>query len=280
MDQVIYGDVLFVINFAMDFLALYLTGTILRLRRRTWLTVLAASIGALYAVVSLFADGHPLLSAAVSVGVSFVMCYTAYGGRMLPASTAVFIGVSFMLGGSITALYGFMNRSRHVLIDGEISTLYSDIPPDVLIMLAFISAVLSIIIGRFRGKRHCTAEITVTVGGRMSRFEALSDSGNLLREPISGLPVVVASPAIMRELIPEELFDSFAGCRFDDVAVRNIQLARKMRMIPASSVTDTALLPGLKCDSLTVDGIEREGVIACGKLDGRQAVVPETIVNE
>ena len=277
MSQVIYGDVLFVINFAMDFLSLYLTGSLLSLRRRTLHLVLAASLGALYAVVSVFAGGNELISFAVSAAVSVLMCYTAYGGRRIIGTSAVFIGVSFMLGGSITALYGIINKSRHVLINGEIGTLYSEIPPMWLIILAAVSALISCIWGRLRSKRRRTVEVSVITAGRCAKFEALSDSGNLLREPISGLPVIAVSPDIMRELVPDDIYSPFSECDLSGLAERDLHFARRVRLIPASSVTENALLPAVRCDKIIIDGCERDGLLALGKLPGREAVVPEVL---
>ena len=54
MEQVIYADVLFAVNFSMDFLSLYLTGKVFRARMRPVPLTLAAGIGALYGTASLF----------------------------------------------------------------------------------------------------------------------------------------------------------------------------------------------------------------------------------
>nr|MBQ4318202.1 sigma-E processing peptidase SpoIIGA [Clostridia bacterium] len=278
MTQIIYGDVLFVINLAMDYLALYLTAGLLGVKKRTLRMLTAAAVGALYAVIGLIMPGNTWVTALLSAAVSLLMCYTAYGSRRLIRSAIVFCGVNFMLGGSVTALYGLINRSRHVLINGEVSTLYGELPPMWLVMLAAVSAVLSYLWGRIRTKRNKTVRVTADADSMHAEFDGISDSGNLLREPISGLPVVVVSPDIMRELVPCDLFGMFESGDIGSLTEKSPHLARRMRVIPASTVTDSALLPALKCDRILVDGIEREGLVACGRLNGRQAVVPEIMV--
>jgi len=275
MQQIIYGDVLFLLNFAMDFLSLYICGGILKRRHRTWHLVLAACLGSVYAVASLFASGNRVLTVITSIAAAVLMCYVAYGGKGVVSVSVVFGAVNFMLGGGITALYGFMSEHRNVLVNGEVSTIYSDIPPSMLIGAALISALISMVFGRIRSKSRRSTAVRAEAFGRSVAFDALVDTGNLLREPISGLPAVVVSREIMAEILPPGTLDSFCACSVEQLTDSCPELARKTRLIPASSVTDTALLPAVRCDRVTFDGIEREVVLACGKLEGKCAVAPE-----
>ena len=52
MEQVVYGDVLFIINFSMDFLSLYVTAKFIHLRLRLVPAIAAAAIGAVYGVAA------------------------------------------------------------------------------------------------------------------------------------------------------------------------------------------------------------------------------------
>ena len=84
----------------------------------------------------------------------------------------------------------------------------------------------------------------------------------------------------MRELVPEVTYSFFSQHNIDSLYSSDPTFAKRIRMIPTSSITDSAqLLVGVKCDRLTVDGIEYEAVIAGGKLPGRQAIVPDILVN-
>jgi len=278
MTQIIYGDVLFVINLAMDYLALYLTGTLLGLKKHSLKLVISAAIGALYAVAGVILEGNVWVSAILSAAVSLLMCYTAYGKCRMFTVSIVFCGVNFMLGGAITALYGMIYSSKKVLINGDVSTIYTELPPGWLIILAAVSALISYIWGRARSKRHKIVHVAAYADAMQAEFDGISDSGNLLRDPISGLPVVVVSPDVMRGLVPDTLFGAFEACDLGRLAEKSPKFAGRIRIIPASTVTDKTLLPALRCDRILVDGIEREGLVACGKLSGRQAVVPEIMV--
>ena len=46
-------------------------------------------------------------------------------------------------------------------------------------------------------------ELCVAAGGNTTRFQALIDTGNRLREPISGLPVLIAEEHLLSKILPE-----------------------------------------------------------------------------
>ena len=53
--------------------------------------------------------------------------------------------------------------------------------------------------------------IRLNVNGKTARFDALVDTGNRLREPLSGLPVLVAEEALVRSVLPD---DGYRELRF------------------------------------------------------------------
>ena len=57
MKQTLYGDVLFLVNFSMDFLTLYITALILHRSVKKRRFVLSAAIGGVYGVAACFMGG-------------------------------------------------------------------------------------------------------------------------------------------------------------------------------------------------------------------------------
>ena len=49
----------------------------------------------------------------------------------------------------------------------------------------------------------CQVSLCLAVGDKTARFPALIDTGNRLREPLSGLPVLIAEAALLRDVLPE-----------------------------------------------------------------------------
>jgi hypothetical protein len=73
---------------------------------------------------------------------------------------------------------------------------------------------------------------------------ALRDTGNTLRDPITGEAVTVLSPALGEKLgIPEEVLRDPAGAMLPG-----------LRLIPARTVGGGGLLAAVRCDSVTIGG--------------------------
>lgn len=135
------------------------------------------------------------------------------------------------------------------------------IPPDRTGKSGWIAAalasglLLSTLLLNARRQRLTTWEVTVylVLGSRNVHFRALIDTGNRLREPISGQPVLIAESSLLGELLKDETdsvtfrnvaFGALGGSgmircfRPDTVLIR-----RDNRLIPAPSVW-VAIYPG------------------------------------
>ena len=77
--QIIYPDVLLVVNFCMDYIALYLCGVFVHTIKRKKLLFLSALLGGVYSVVCIFVSGNSLFNFVLNVSVSLLLCYITYG---------------------------------------------------------------------------------------------------------------------------------------------------------------------------------------------------------
>ena len=93
-----------------------------------------------------------------------------------------------------------------------------------------------------RGRQFLT--MTVTYEGRTAAVRALRDTGNTLRDPITGEAVAVLSPEVGEKLgIPAQMLRDPVGA-----AVPGI------RLIPAKTVGGGGLLAALQCQRVEVGG--------------------------
>ncbi len=266
MNQILYGDVLFFVNFTMDFLTLYVTAQILHRKVRPLRMAVASAIGAIYGVAACFMGGWLLFQIAVNVAVSLLMCYVAFAERILPCC-ALFYGSGCLLGGVMTAVYGFVNRlsiSESIASDGSYRTLSGEIPLGWMAVVAGITGAAAIAGGRY-GKRKRTAKdclLTVTQGHAKITLHGILDSGNLLTDPISSYPVIVVTEAALLPLLPDKLHHALTA--EDPTAITRLppSLARKVRLIPSHSVAGSALLPAFLPDALLVNGVEKDALLA------------------
>ena len=95
-----------------------------------------------------------------------------------------------------------------------------------------------------RGRGQEKVPITVTYRGRSIRALALRDTGNTLRDPITGETVTVLSPELAGQLgIPAAAVREPASA-----------LLPGLRLIPARTVGGGGLLAAVRCESVTIGG--------------------------
>lgn len=260
--EVIYADVYFIVNLSMDFLALFIAAKLRRLKVRALRTLFASAVGAGYAVAELFIGGR-LLPALLALAIPVLMCFIAFGfGKPghFTLNVITFWLVSWLMGGLLTAVYyvaGKIFESKKIYINGRTEVLYSDIPFWVIIAIALSCAAITLIWNRLAEKRRLAARAHLTVENDGVRIEeeGLCDSGNLLTEPIGGLPVIILSPDLMSALLPLGVESLMNGDSADML---------KVRIIPYNTVSGNGILYGCIPDRLTVNGVERRACICSG----------------
>lgn len=263
MTETIYGDVLFIINFSMDFLSLYITGKIMKIKPRAWRMILSASVGGIYGVASLFFYMNGVFVMMLNIVCAILMCFIAFfKGKIAQVllSGAVFYGVGMLLGGIMTLIYSKLGKyTGYISIGGSIATVFGEIPLWLFAVLACISAVITFFLGRiFKSKQSVTsAEVMIRFGEKTAIIECLVDSGNLLCEPISGTPVIFIS-VNAADIVPERLLCVMreGGATFD------IDIMKKIRFVPTSSLGGEKMTVCAVPDSCTVKGEERRALIA------------------
>ena len=288
--QTVYVDLFFLVNFSMDFLCLFLTARLLHRRFPTVRALLAAGLGGLYADLSLFLPTSVLWGMALDGLVCLVLCWIVFHQRgrwrtvLLPA--AVFVAVSMVLGGCMTALFYFFNRLP--ALEGIEQAEGDGISVWVFALLALISGAITLLGGRFFGGRvsRRNARITVSYHGKTVRLQAMTDSGNLLREPMSGRPCIVADVGAMAAVLPRELIA--AARQNDPTLVGGLapHHGKNVRLIPTRTASGEGMLLGIRVDRIVIEGEKRsrevEAMIALadlgGNAEGNDALLPPQLL--
>ena len=163
--------------------------------------LLAALLGGLYAVLAALPQLNALRLLPVQAAAALVLTRAAMppgrsGGQILPAglllAAAVFLGGALQLWGPDRGL----SPAASLLLGGTTGG---------IALCALLTR---------RAKRLVTWEVMVCAANDRGsvRFTALVDTGNRLREPLSGLPVLIAEEALLRPLLPRD-FDAVGAAR-------------------------------------------------------------------
>ena len=287
MEEEIYGDVLFIVNFSMDFLSLFMVGRLLHLRMRAFRVVLGASAGAAYGVAELLLDTGAFVSFLLTAAVMLVMCLIAFGlqrARRFLMTVLLFCGLNMLVGGAMTAAFVRLGAYDHYIsVGGDIHTVYGDMPVWLFAVLASLSALFTYLLGRIfrRARAARVCEIRVTVAGKEGALHGLVDSGNLACEPLSGTPVVFVK-AHAASFFPAELLLAMRMGLASSNAAERVRL----RFIPTGTVAGEGLMLAAVPERvrLCIDGAweDRQALVAVdfsdGDFGGFAALIPEILL--
>ncbi len=289
MEQTIYGDIFFLINFSMDFLSLYITGAIMHRKIRTAPLALACTIGAAYSVITLLYIGNKTLSIITDIAVSLLMCYIAYKSERIFGyikTALLFYTVSFSLGGGMTAIYYALNRlseRKMIYINGDIGSLSSDIPTAWLLVCVLISTAVTVLGGFIskRRKRAVSVPLEIEYRGAKTELCGFCDSGNFLFDPIGSRPVIVTFVSEIEGILDKKMADILRSGDIERIPELDMSDISRIRVIPVSSVGHKGLIIGFIPDRVTVCGIERSVCIGVdsgeGSSDAHRAIVPAVL---
>ena len=201
---VVYLDRVLLLNLLVDYLLLLTTAQLAGIPLRRGRLALCAAVGALYAG-AVFLPGLSWLS--------HPLCRTAGGAAMALAAwrreahpwrlTALFFLLAGGLGGLVLAL-GLASGS----VAAYVGRLYrAEISWPVLLGAALGFFELLHLVFR-QAARHGGGEImdaTISIGGQSRAVRVLHDTGNTLRSPVTGQPVLVLEQTSLGGLLPPEV---------------------------------------------------------------------------
>lgn len=255
MEQTVYVDIFFLINFSMDFLSLFLVARLLDKKVALLRFILSATIGGIYACIALFLPFSGLFSFLIDAFACIVMTFIAIGKRRLIKDTFVFSlvfgAVSILLGGAMTALFHLFNKIGLDKLFGN-NEGGDGISVWLFAILAIISGAISVIGGRFFKRRSARRQGTLEINyvGATVRLPCLLDTGNLLREPISRLPCIVVDGDSVRKLFPRSFVDAIK--KGDITKLRDREMTR-VRMIPVNTAMGETVMYGIRVDYVSLD---------------------------
>ncbi len=250
----VYIDLYVLINFSMDLLCLMTVGSLLHRRVQRLRAILAAVLGGLYAAASLLLGLDGVFGFVCDAGVAILLCVIAFHTRGERPRTAlkcaaVFVLVSMLLGGVMTGLYSLLNR-LHLPLE----TLQGDgLSVWIFALLTAVAGVATARGGAFLGFSKKTSHVTVHAAlfGHLVELRAMVDSGNLLRDPVSGKSVIVADLERVKSALPPDLVHAFQNG--DPLSwLSTYENAKRARPIPTQSATGQSILLALVPDSLTL----------------------------
>ena len=254
MEAVVYADILFLINFMINIILLKITEIFSKQRFPAFRQCIAGAFGALYAIFMFLPHTKIFYIFPFKMTVSLIMVIIATPRAGIIKTVkicSIFYLVAFTFAGILLALIYFTGNSSPKLYGG---IFYFDISLTTLIISSvFAYIVLQISSSIFaRNKNLGLKKLKVCMNGRECILTALSDTGNLLTDPISCSPVIIAEKNHILPLFPDGV---------PDIETKQISYS-KLRIIPYSSLgNDSGIMTGFVPDALIIDGRKISDII-------------------
>lgn len=263
----IYIDVILLENICMNYIILFATGLINKVNIKQIRIIIASFIGSVYAVLSFMSILEIYSSFILKVILSVVMIYVAFkpkNFKILFKQLIVFYLVSFAFGGCAFALLYFIRPQDILMKNGLLTGTY---PIKIALLggiVGFVIVNIAFKIVKTRiSKKDMFCNIEIIFNEKSSNIKALIDTGNLLKDPISCMPVIVVEANSLKQVIPEEIIINLSkiigGDNYEVINNISQEYISKFRVIPFSSLgKQNGLLLGFKADRIIVSTDENE----------------------
>ena len=263
----VYLDIILLENLCINCIILLATALINKNTISIIRILLSSFIGSIYAVVVYLSIAKVFSNIILKILLSVCMVHIAYNPKNIKAllkELVLFYLTSFTFGGVAFALLYFVKPQEILIKNGVLIGTY---PIKIVLTAAIVGFIIITIafksLKKRLSKKDMFCKVTIKFKDKIKTIIAMIDTGNLLREPLSGCPVVVVEKQELLEIVPEEILNNLEKIisgEYNNIALE--EYASKFRVIPFTSLgKENGLLLGLKIDDLYVEYDEQENNI-------------------
>lgn len=254
----VYIDVILIENVFMNYIILYSTGLIYKIKPQNIRIIISSIIGAFYALISYMQITEIYSGLAIKFILSLAMVYIAFNSqnlKILLKQLLMFYLTSFIFGGAAFALMYFINPQKIIMENG----IYIGTYPIKIVLLGAILAftIVKTTFKMIKGKiteKELICKIKVKIFDKTAEVTALMDTGNQLKEPITGESVIVIEKQSMELLIPRIVLDNIDNILKGSCPENIEKYSTKLRVIPFSSLGKTnGMMLGIKPDDVLIE---------------------------
>lgn len=266
----IYIDVVFIENLIMNYIILFATSIIIKVKIKHIRLILASGLGAIYSIIAYMSILEMYSSVILKIILSVIIVYIAYNPQNVKNMwkyLVIFYMTSFVFGGAAFALIYIVKPQDILMKNGLFLGTY---PLKTIILgtiVAFVVIVTSFKLVKSKiSKKDMFCTIKININKVEIETKAMIDTGNLLKEPISNTPVIVVEHTLLYDCMPKEILnnlENILGGDFENISeeVKNKYIS-KLKVIPFSSLgKQNGMLIGIKPEEVTVINDENENKI-------------------
>ena len=268
----IYIDIVLLENLLMNYIILLGTGYIIKAKIKHIKLIISSFIGAIYALLA-YMEIFPIYANFITkMLLAICMIYIGFNPKKIKGlikELIVFFLVSFSLGGCAFALL-YMIKPQEIFVKNGV---YIGVYPLKIALLGGITGFIITYISFKVVKNHINKnEIIYTaiikIEEKKLEIKVLLDTGNMLKDPITGDTVIIVEKEKLYEILPIELLNDIDNFfEINNKIIKN-EYQTRLRIIPFTSVGKrNGMMVGIKADYVSIitdiDEIKKNDVIIC-----------------
>lgn len=257
----IYIDIVLIENLVMNYIILFATGLILKIKIKHIRVIIASLLGAVYSIVAYTGTLKIYSSFILKIILSIIIVYIAFNpqsAKKMWKYILIFYLTSFVFGGAAFALIYIVKPQNILMKNGLFLGTYplKTVILGAIIGFVVITTAFSIVKNKI-SRKDMLCDVEIKLNKKIIKTKAMIDTGNLLKEPITNTPVVVVEHTLLYECMPKEILNNLEkimGGDFEKLP-NNIreEYISKLKLIPFSSLGKTnGMLLGIKPEYLKV----------------------------
>ena len=260
---VIYIDVLFAVNFLVNYLLLRVCCIFSGLKVYKYRIISGSIIGACYAVLAFFPDFTLIHSTVYKLLISMLIIAVSapfFSVRSYLKTLLVFYAVSFAFGGCVLGIFYFSNVGARLGAVYSNGILYFNLPWTILALsgVVFYTSVklFTIITKRNMQGKNLKKKILLYFKENFVEVTALMDTGNSLVDPVSLSPVIIVEYKLLKNLFSKDIRDDLDRIGNENIEWIMNDVTHKglpVRLIPFASLgKENGLLLGFVPDKIEI----------------------------
>lgn len=253
----IYIDLIFIENVFMNLIIIFATGIALKKEIKIFRMLFGSIIGAIYSCIYYITNLEIYSNIFLKIILSIAIVFVSFDCKTLKnflKNFLFFYLISFVFGGLTFALIFFINPKNITFNNGKLVGIY---PLKVIMIGGIIGLVLIIFFFRSMKnkfeKKDMKCTLKIAINQKHLLINAIIDTGNFLKDPITNNPVIIVEKDCLKEIIPVDILNNFEEIINGNIN-QNDEYFYKIRMIPFKALgTENGVILGIKPDDFTID---------------------------
>ena len=205
----IYLDIVFLEDVFVNYTILIATTMILKQKMRFIKMFVSSALGGIISIVLFLINAPILIEFFIKILISMMMVLICFGKKKIFIKVFTFYLISLVFGG-VTIFLIFSIKPENINIVEKITN--SKVLIKNIIKASIISVVMIFIVSKLiknnEFKKRNIYDLEIFYKGKMVKIKAFLDSGNLLKEPITGKSVIIVEKESLNGVVEQDIIDN------------------------------------------------------------------------